>query len=183
MPTARAFVPGITALAVMLLACGTGVERTMLSDGTYKLKCPHELGRCLAHMEEPCALHGYDVIRAGELRKAAGPNEYDGEQSVRSEALVRCRGATDPWWFDQRAKKPVPASEPLPTHAPLPSLTAPPSPAATAPAPAAAGPAPVTPAAAPAPATPAAPAAPAPVAPVAPAPAPTAPAPTPAPSP
>lgn len=133
MPTARAYAPGMLALAALMLACGAGVEHTRLSDGSYRLKCQHELGRCLSQMEKPCAAYGYDVIRAGEKRTRTGPSVDFGELSIRSEAHVRCRTAHAIWSFDEAPLGDAPAPEPLPTHAPLPSLTAPPPAPAPAP--------------------------------------------------
>jgi len=156
MPTARAYAPSMTALAALVLACGTGAKPTRLSDGSYRVKCEHELGRCLAAMEEVCAAHGYDVIRGGEKRTRTGPNDLPDDQFIRSEAQVKCRSASALWTFDEAPVGATPAPEPLPAHAPLPPLHIPPAPAAApvAPAPVAPAPAPVAPATAPAPAPP-----------------------------
>jgi hypothetical protein len=113
----------------LLTACGVGVERTRLEDGSYRLRCEFELAHCLQDAQEHCKENGYEVLSATEGRSRAGPIGVQSE-TVRSEAHVKCRPRNVLFTFEPEPAASVEPPPPLPPHEPLPPIGAPPSPAA-----------------------------------------------------
>lgn len=84
----------VVAVAVALAGCATGASQgnnlRKLPDGSYEVACRQTLATCLQAFETVCAWHGYDVISAAERRQRADLRDPT-EETISSEAQVRCK--------------------------------------------------------------------------------------------
>jgi hypothetical protein len=112
--------PGLAVLALAAAACAVVAPPvSKLPDGSYRVACTEPLSSCLEAFETVCAWHGYDVISATERRRHAADLREVGNETIDSEAQVRCKPGEALFGGSPAAPAPPPA-------APAPAASAPP---------------------------------------------------------
>jgi hypothetical protein len=102
--------PGLfVAVAFALAGCATVAPAPRkLPDGSYQLACSVTLATCLQAFETVCAWHGYDVISGTERRRRADLRDVP-EETITSEAQVRCKAGEALFGGSPAAAAPPPA--------------------------------------------------------------------------
>lgn len=118
----------VVAVAVALAGCATGASQgnnlRKLPDGSYEVACRQTLATCLQAFETVCAWHGYDVISAAERRQRADLRD-PAEETIDSEAQVRCRSGEALFGSSPSAPAPPPPAAAAPSvPAPAPAVPA-----------------------------------------------------------
>jgi len=114
---------GILLGGLLTLACThtSAVERRAQEDGSYRVDCRLSLARCLASIEQVCG-QGYEVLRAREERRLAGPIEPN-EPIVISEVVARCRKDGSLIGGGEKPSPPASSSPAVPSRSCTPGAT------------------------------------------------------------
>ncbi len=87
---------GLSAVALVLGACGSGYRARALPDGSWRVECVDQVERCLREAERTCGGDGYSVISGAKDTKLYGGKT--GYQTAADLHVIefRCGSAPEP---------------------------------------------------------------------------------------